>query len=581
MLISKFNKIIRNRLIWGIIAGLVGLSMVVYLGSLSILDYIAAQSGCDRKQTLSADTIALLDQQPVTEAEFRQARADAYMSLCFLVGQQIELNARVEKELRRRTWERIAALRQAKALSIETSDEEVLSAITRDEKFLTETGEFHPARYEAFAQTILPKFGITKTDYERMVRDDVTLQKLQNTIGAAAWITPYELDQAMATYADSFTLRYVTLTPGLVADTVKPSAADYQAFFEKNTNLFEIPPKVQVRYVAFPVPAPDAYTNGVTDEDIEQYYDDHRKDYRIETTNETDNAATNQSESIETLTPLDDVRDDIRLILADNAAREVALNKARDFSYALTPDREGRAPDFAVLAADPQWKVAIQTSEWFSLRETVAGIPDNPAFKRAAFELEPDSESSFSDGIIGSNAAYVIHLLGRQEARIPALDEVETQVHAATLAELREKALKEKAESLRKEFLAGLKKGYTFDALAAKQHLGVASNQPFSAFSAPDEFSDMTKLNEITSRMAGDITEPMESTNGLVLAFIERRVPALDEAKQAIYRQVMTSLSRQRARLVYGEWERSLTATNRLHELHPPAGTDLPAGDEE
>jgi hypothetical protein len=571
MLISKFNKIIRNRLIWGIIAGLVGLSMVAYLGSLSILDYIASQSGCERKKTVSADTVAMLDEKPVTESEFRQAHADTYLSLCFMVGQKIEINDRVEKEIRRRTWERIAALRQAHALAIETTDEEVLAAITRDDKFLNESGAFQPERYHAFAQSILSKFSATKTDYERMVRDDVTIQKLQNTIGSSAWVAPYELDRAMATYADTFTLKYVALPESLVADTVKPDRSALQTFFEKNTNLFEVPPKVQVRYVAFDTPALDTFTNAITDEDIEQYYDDNRKAYRIESTNETDAAgqtATNLSESIENLRPLDEVRSEIRQTLAEAAAREAALTRARDFSYALTPDRDGRAPTFDALAADSHWKLSVQTSDWFSLRDTVPGISDSQGFKRAAFELEPDSEEPYSDGIGGSNAAYVIHLLRRQEARIPTFDEVETKVRPVALNEFRQNALREKAESLRKEFLSALKAGKSFDSLATAQGLSVSTTKPFSAFTAPDEFSDMPKLNEITSRTAGDMTEPMADTNGLILAFIDKRVPALDEAKQAVYRQVLTSLARQRSKMVYSEWERSLTATNRLREFN-------------
>jgi hypothetical protein len=575
MLISKFNKIIRNRLIWGIIAGLVGLSMVAYLGSLSILDYIAAQSGCDRKKTISADTVALLDEKPITEAEFRQVRADTYLSLCFMVGQKIELNDRVEKEVRRRTWERIAALRQARALSIETSDDEVLAAITRDDKFLSETGAFQPGRYQAFAQSILPQFGATKTDYERMVRDDVTLQKLQNTIGSAAWITPYELDRAMATYADTFTLKYITLPESWVAESVQPDRVEIQTFFEKNTNFFEIPPRVKVRYVAFDTPDFKAFTNSITDEDIEQYYDDNRKAYRIESTNETDSAGnpvTNQSESIENLRPLDEVRDEIRQGLAEAAARESVLTRARDFSYALTPDRDGHAPGFDTLAALPQWKVPVQTSDWFSLREPVSGISDSLAFKRSAFELEPDSDEAYSDGIGGSNAAYVIHLLGRQEARIPAFEEVESAVRPVALKEFQQDALRKQTESLRKEFLAGLKAGKSFDRLAADHSFGVSTTRPFSAFNAPEALSDTPTLNEITSRSAGDITEPMSGTNGLILAFIDQRVPALDEAKQAIYRQVVTSLARQRAKMVYTEWERSLTSTNHLRQFD--AGID-------
>jgi len=270
------------------------------------------------------------------------------------------------------------------------------------------------------------------------------------------------------------------------------------------------------------------------------------------------------------------VRDEIRETLALAAARESALTRARDFSYALTPDREGHAPTFTALAAEPQWKVPVQTSDWFSLREPVPGISDSLAFKRAAFELEPDSEEAYSDGVAGSNAAYVIHLLSRQEARVPTFDEVEAKVRPVALKEFRQEALRKKAEALRKEFIAALKAGKSFDSLAADQRLEVSTTKPFSSFTAPEELSDTPKLNEITSRSAGDVTEPMLSTNGLMIAYIDRRVPALDEAKQAVYRQVLTSLARQRAKMVYNEWEQSLTTTNRLREFNQQINESTP-----
>jgi hypothetical protein len=366
----------------------------------------------------------------------------------------------------------------------------------------------------------------------------------------------------IAAYADSFILKYVALTPARFAGDVRASPADCRAYFDAHTNRFAIPEKVQVRYVAFPVANYLNPTSAIPSEDLEDYYYDHRRDFVIEDTNVL-SLATN---AVETLRPLEDVRDVIRSNLVRTAAAQAALDAARDFSYSLTPDRQGNALSFEASVA--QARFAAVTTAHFSLREKIAGLEDaGYALNRAAFELRPTPEDSFSDGILGSNAAYVINLVDRQDSRIPDFAEVAAQVEPLATQAAQTQALDAKAREVQKAVRAALHGGKSFEQAVATYGLPVTTTEVFTAFSAPEELSDYGILSDLALRNTGDLTGLTATTNGLIFGFVVERKPAEETAKQAVQQQVMSSLIRQRGRALYAEWQKHLLLSGNFAEV--------------
>jgi hypothetical protein len=491
-----------------------------------------------------------------------------------MVGRHIPITEKIEEQLKQEAWQRLAALKAAARYGITTSDEEVLATIQRDERFLV-NGMFSKARYQYFTQTVQERLGVSPAHFEEVTREDVTLQKVQHVLGTAAWIPPAELSRSVATYADAFTVKYVTLEPDRLVKDVKATEDEARSFYEAHTNYFVIPEKARVRYVEFPAGRYLASLPTNAEEEIEQYYDDNRKEFLIVTTNAAGSvtnalaagASTAGSETnvLESLRPLDEVRDAIRTVLVHRASAQAALDAARDFSVTLTPDRQGNAPTFEETAAKAG--LTIVTTALFTVSEPLPGISAGVAFNRAAFELRPVLEESFSDGIAGSNAAYVLSFVERLDARVPDFDEIREKVTPLATEYVRRKALEAKAEEMGKAWRMAVKAGKTFEQAVAPEALNIVTTKPFTAFTAPEALGDFDLLREITTRNAGEVTELLESTNGFHLAYVAERKPAEDAAKQAVYQQVLQSLTRHRARLIYTDWQKYLLHTNRFQEV--------------
>jgi hypothetical protein len=322
-----------------------------------------------------------------------------------------------------------------------------------------------------------------------------------------------------------------------------------------------------VRYVTFPAARHPVVTNAVNDEEIENYYEANRREYTVASTNAAaTNASAGATNETETIIPLDDVRDSIRLILAREATIQQALEQSRKFVDSMTPDRKGNMLTFDQAVA--QAGLAVSTTVLFSMTEKVPGVSAGAAFNKAAFELQRDSgEETHSDGIQGTNAAYVLDLLERVPPRLPPLDEIMAEVRPFATQRVREERLLAKAGEIHDKIQAGLKDGKSFDKIVDTWSMNVSTTAPFAAVTAPDEFSDMKALGEITLCHTGELTTPFEVTNGIAIAYVVARMPAEAAAREASQRQVVSSLVRHRVRVLYGEWQKNLLKGGRFEDL--------------
>ena len=176
MMIMKFNKMIRNKVVWWIIGGIV---IITFVG------WFSPRGGCDSGKP--ANSIGSLDGKPVTDAELRHARNNTYLNVCLMMGRPITITPSVDRELRSMAWRRIAALRTAQELKLTASPEEVLAAITTDPQFQDE-GRFNPQRYQVFCRDALSRVNATGLQFEQQLAENIILQKLHNITAAATWL---------------------------------------------------------------------------------------------------------------------------------------------------------------------------------------------------------------------------------------------------------------------------------------------------------------------------------------------------------------------------------------------------------
>lgn len=566
MLITKFNRLIRNKFVWGAFA---------FVVCVSFIGLFTSRGGCGVEQQ-EVKGIAKIDGRPVPVEEFQQAKFTTIFELSMMIGRSFAVNSRNEPQIARQAWERIAALDAAQNLGLSASDDEVVDTIQREERFM-ENGVFSRARYNAFVQNL----NIGSARYERMLREDITLQKMRGLLTAATWLSPAEVERAIGTYADNFRIEYVVLSPDKFTAGVQAAEADMRNYYEQNSNSFVIPEQVRVRYATFPAANYPSGTNDVSEEMVLSYYENHRDDYLSVTTNEAatngvGDALTNATEGVR---PLDEVRESIVPILLHEVSAQKALEAARLFCDSMTPDRKGNALTFDQALAKNGMPAV--TTAWFGLNDRVPGISAGAAFNRAAFELGTEVEEQFSDGVPGTNAAYIIHLLERRPARLPDLKEIYDEVKPLATQRVREEALRVKAGEVRDGAIAQMASNRTFRQAVSTWSLNVVTTAPFSALTAPDELSDRSPLSEITQCKTGELTYPFTLTNGMAVAYVAERTPAEPETRDAAQRQIMMGLMRQRVNGLFAEWKKSLLTAGRFEDFTAAATNATPGASDE
>jgi peptidyl-prolyl cis-trans isomerase D len=556
MLITKFNKMIRNRILWWFIGGIV---IITFLG------FFSPSGGCEKLP--SGNGIGTLFDQPVTDAELRQARFNTYLSLCLMVGRIIPMTEEINTELDAQSWKRIAALRTAKSLGITVSTDEILNMLKSDPQF-TVNGAFSKERYAAFTRSVLGALNTTVMQFEEQLGENIILQKLQNLTAAAAWVSPSDMNRIVSRYADSFAVQYVLFGTNRLTGQVTVNDADLQRYFEAHTNDFIIPEKVAVQYVQYPI---SNYLAAAVVEStaVEEYYDTHTEEFASSDTN-----------AAKTVAPLESVRGAISNKLIRSTATDLARNAALDFVVSLAPGRDGSATAFDALVSATG--LTVRTTGLFDAQNGPPGEFFGPDFVEAAFRLRPTPDEYFSDVVTGLDHVYVLALRTNTEARLPDLADIKDQVRPFALEEAREARLMKLAGEARDRLDAGLKAGKSFKAAAAAEAMNVVTTELFSVYSAPEALSGGGILEDITSHDSGELTGILTGTNALIIAYVAERKPATIDEGATVRAQLGMNITRRRARALFTEWENDLIRHGKkdgVGRAEPRAEPELPIVD--
>ena len=549
LLITKFNKLIRNKFIWTFIAIVIVFAFVL-AG--------AATRGCDGEGQDSRGAGTLFG-EIVSRQELAQAQ---YFELGL---RQVQLDDEQRVMLRKRAWTRLAALRMAGNLGIIVSDGDVGAAIQQDPTFQVE-GVFDRMRYKAIVEQELR---IPVSIFETYLRQDLTLRILGSILESAVWSSPYEVQERLHNLTDRFTAEVATLDTNAVAG-VKASDEEIEEYFEEHTDQFMVPEQVKVRYVSFPISNYLAKTE-VTREKVEMAY-----------TNNIERYTTTDTNGVSSTTPLTNVYDTIEEELKWEEATFLAKDDATEFAMSLAKDRYGQRSTFKESAKN--WSVTIQTSEFFSATAVITNLAVGPSFNRAAFELEENDEDYFTDAIVGDSEVFVLATCERQDERVPELDEVREDVVMLADAEARRKALLEEAQSIRETIVAAIETGKTFTEVAGKTNLTVVTAGPFSVYEGiTNDIPGSYQISwEVASLANGEISEPIEAGDCVHIVHVARRETGDYGQSASLKPQLVQTLDRSRSNLLFSRWGDFILALAE-HEDHFPVetGEDEDKGDDE
>ncbi len=443
MFIHHFNRIIRNKWIWGVFA--------VIISAFFAFDFLVPRGDGNVRSGRASGTLA---GDEVSADEFRAFAGD-------IRGYgRSQRNDISDREVNKSAWENIAAIRTGEKLGLRVYDDEVRAMILEMPYFKGASGVFDMNAYEQ----VLRENGFNPELFEQVQTRAMGLEKIaREVIGSASWVSPMEIDRAVQDMTDEFTVRVATFTDK--SEAPKLDDAALMKYYESHTNSLALPDLVSVRFIKFDSNDEARYSKIViSDEELQDYYDTVSARYETQTTNGVVRKT------------LDEVKPELLKELQQSSLVDVLATNliARVFESSNDRKAEGKAKESMLDKIAAEEKLPVRTSPRFGaegahvvkglMESASAFAPGTDGFATAAFELDPENED-FRYGIVrGTNCVYMIERASFIPAHVPTFEEAKAVIRQPAVKEAQEDAFKLSVEKVADAAREALKGGKAFDA---------------------------------------------------------------------------------------------------------------------
>ena len=449
MVIHQFNKLIRNKWVWGVFA--------IAISAFFAFDFLVADLNRSADEQASRGGAGTLGGEKVAAADFTTL-ADEIRGF----GQQKDWK-RDAGEVNRQAWETYAALKVAETDGLAATDADVQAAIRRDPSF-QRNGAFSFAVY----QLVLRQNGFTPERFEAYLKRRITLSRIgQTVLASAAWASPMEVDQAVADMTDTLTVKVAKFEQTKAeADAVAVDEAGLKKWYEDNKKTLELPERVKVRFVKFNARDPKVLAKmTVSEDEMRDRYDVTADKYTTKDTN-----------GVETVKKFEEVKAEI-----EKELREIAA--VQYFETNLNARVWGVKPAAGLSRLDEIAKedgLAVETSGWFAadgsykdgfMKRATSVCPGADGFLEAVAELDSSSEDLRYALVSSDKAVWLLEKAETSAKHLPDFAEAKEAIKAPALRDA-------KAEAFKKSVEAVAAKG----AAAVTAVKGVSTNLTFSVY---------------------------------------------------------------------------------------------------
>jgi len=514
VVIYHFNRIIRNRYVWGVFAVIIAFAFV-------------SVDSCSTSPSGGRANAGKLDGRAVSSQDYQT------------LERYIRQTGRTQNPpppalLFTQTWERLAAARIAEKSGISATpallQREILSSGAFNEGF----------NRDLYRYLLRQNLQLSEQEFEYGLANSVTLRLVGAIAGSAAWASNMEMDDALAIYTDTFTVQHAVVSNTLADADFTLDEADLLRHYEAHRQDYALPDRVAVRYVAVPI---SNYVDAVTvsDADILDYYDSNPERFARP-------AETNGG--VVAVTPLEEARETIVETLKNEQAADEAFT---DVCHGMLKDAVANGLESAAGSRG----LPVLETPLFSADDFVPGVENAADLREKAFELDGSQIQTRFNAVRGKHVVYLIAAWSNDVARIPAFEEVEAEVRAAAQAQARHDAYKARIAAARETIAAAVAAGEPFDAAARSAGLTASTNYTFSIHegipSAIPEINAVVR-EAVKLRPGGLAASSAPRFGHAVIVSVSARKPG-DAMTAAFLRdQVRSSIESSLFPVVFSEW---------------------------
>jgi hypothetical protein len=532
-------------LLW-FIAGATIFSFVYFMGA------GPARNGSGGGQGVNTNVInGEIYGQKVTPENYDRAAHDVDLYFLFNYGAWATHNPNVtEARLQQEIYIRMMLLQKAKSAGVHISDEQVEQAAAtylRSPALLHALGgRDQSVPLDVLKNQVLAPQDLTLADYENFVRDDLSVQQLQEIYSLpGVLITPEEAAVEYARDNQEYSAQIVFFSASNYLSMVTVTPREVGLFYTNYMAEYRLPDRVQVSYVLFSVSnylgqAQKQLTN--LDEQVTAYYTKY-----------------GMQETPDAKTP-DEAKAEIRKAFLRQQALADAGEQANNFAQVVfnVSGAANKAPSSDDLATAARQKdLPILNTAPFSEEYGPREFTASGAFIKTAFQLTPDSP--ISEPIAGPEGVYIIALQTNLPSEIPPLAGIQGQV--ALDLRLREATLmaRNAGTNFARAVTSRMAIGKSFAAAAVAEGGDPQVLPPFSLNTQemPELEAHVTvsQLKSATiTTIVGNASGFKESDDGGFVVYLESRLP-LDQSKmQTDMPQFLAQLRQQRQSQAFNSW---------------------------
>ena len=480
--------------------------------------------------------------KPVTAEAFAAAQREFFIYHWLHYGEFPEKKPNLTRtDMERETYVRLMLTQKAKDLGVHVSDEALAEAANELLRSIGRGGQAVPM--SKFLEQVLQPERLDAADFQRFVRDDLTIQQLVQSLGlTGALVPPQEASQLFDRQHQDVSAQVVFFSATNYFSEVAVTPAAVAQFYSNNMAAYREPDRVQVNYLEYDLTnflAAAEQKVGKTNiaSQADAYYAQHGK------------------EAVPEAKTPEEAKAKIRELILRQAAQAAAVEEARQFAKELFAMDPVSSDNLATLAKKKS--LTVHTTAPFPENLGPEEFPAPAELTKTAFKLNADSP--FSKPIAGAEAVYIIALAKQLPSSIPPLD----QIHARVVQDFQNRAAALKAQSAGTNFYYNaavqVAAGKTFaQAAVAAGHAPLAL-KPFSLSSqeVPDAEgrADVNQLKQAAfTTQAGHMSQFMLTEDGGFVLFVQSFLPVDEAMKSVELPKFLTQLRRGRENEAFNLW---------------------------
>jgi peptidyl-prolyl cis-trans isomerase D len=488
------------RILFGVIIGMLALSMLLYL----------VPQGPDSSQA-AGDVVAKVGDQTVTLADVTQQLNEIRQhnqiprQLEALYANQILKQLVFQKEIEY----------EAKRLGITVTDKERADRIRQ---FLPTafTGDTFVGM-DAYSREVQQRFQMTVPVFEELIRSGLVEEKFRRLITDGVSVSPEEIQNEFRFENEKVKIDYVLLKPEELASKINPTDEEIRKFYEQNKLKYMVPEKRVVRYALSDL-AKIRQSTVVSDDDLKAVYQQNIQQYQV---------------------PNRVHAEHILLTTVGKTDAEVAEIKTKAEDILAQARKKGA--NFEELAKkyseDPGSKTKGGDLGWLIQGQTV------PEFEKAAFTL-PKGE--ISNLIKTQYGFHIIKVLDKETAHTKTFDEVKDTLRTPLLLQKADAQENSIADKMSADIRQSNK--VTLDELAEKYHLEITETRPVSPTDPLLELGNGQDLKEEISRLRqGELSLPLHTDRGFVVLSLKQVIPAHQGSLDEVRDKLIADLKQQKS----------------------------------